>query len=101
VSLSQMLSDVKEWFDRGSQLAETHIPALVEWAGKAEADPLIQEAIDVVLPASTREMLAGLIKSVEADVKSVEEGAAAAAAQAAAEPADAAAAPADPAAPAA
>jgi hypothetical protein len=89
MGISQMLTDVKAHFEAGEQLLASHIPGLVEWAGKAEADPLVQAAIDLAVPASTRAMLASLLKSVEAEVKQVEADAAAAAAQPPAEaPAD-------------
>jgi hypothetical protein len=86
MGMSQMLSDLKEHLEHGGQLLASHIPALVEWATKAEADPLVQAAIDLAVPASTRTMLAGLLKSVEAEVKQVEAEAVAAAAQTPADP---------------
>lgn len=79
MGVSQMLADVKAHFEAGEQLLASHIPGLVEWATKAEADPLVQAAVDAVLPASTRTMLAGLIKSVEAEAKQIEADATAAA----------------------
>jgi hypothetical protein len=79
--MSQMLSDLKEHLAHGEQLLASHIPGLVDWAEKAEADPLVQAAIDLAVPASTRTMLAGLLKQVEAEVKQVETDAVAAAAQ--------------------
>jgi hypothetical protein len=96
VGISEMLSDVKAHFEQGAELAASHIPALVAWAEKADADPLVQAAIGLVVPESTKTMLAGLLKSVEAEVAAVEAKAAAEAtaeAQAAAAPADPAAAP--------
>jgi hypothetical protein len=95
MGMSSMLSDLKEHLAHGEQLLASHIPALVEWATKAEADPLVQAAIDLAVPASTRTMLAGLLKQVEAEVKQVEaEAVAAAQTPSASEPEPA---PADPA----
>ena len=74
-----MLNDVKAHLEQGAELVATHLPALVPWAERAEADPLVQAAIDAEIPPSTRVMLAGLIKGVEAEVKQVEAAAAAAA----------------------
>jgi hypothetical protein len=79
MGISQMLTDVKEHLAQGEQLLASHIPGLVEWAERAEADPLVQAALDLAVPASTRAMLASLLKSVEAEVKQVEADAAAAA----------------------
>ena len=79
MGMSQMLTDLKDHLAQGEQLLASHIPGLVEWAQKAEADPLVQAAIDLAVPASTRAMLAALLKSVEAEVKQVEADAAAAA----------------------
>jgi hypothetical protein len=77
--MSQMISDLKEHLAQGEQLLASHIPGLVEWAERAEADPLVQAAIDLAVPASTRMMLAGLLKGVEAEVQKAEADAAAAA----------------------
>jgi hypothetical protein len=77
--MSQMISDLKEHLAQGEQLLASHIPGLVEWAQRAEADPLVQAAIDLAVPASTRMMLAGLLKGVEAEVQKAEADAAAAA----------------------
>jgi hypothetical protein len=87
MGMSQMLSDLKGHLEQGEQLLASHIPALVEWATKAEADPLVQAAIDLAVPASTRAMLASLLKSVEAEVKQVEAEATAAAQAPPADPA--------------
>lgn len=72
MGISQMLTDVKAHLEQGAELAVSHIPALVQWAERAEADPLVQAAIDAEIPPSTRAMLAGLIKGVEAEVKQAE-----------------------------
>jgi hypothetical protein len=77
--MSQMISDLKEHLAQGEQLLASHIPGMVEWAQRAEADPLVQAAIDLAVPASTRMMLAGLLKGVEAEVQKAEADAAAAA----------------------
>lgn len=94
MGISQMLTDVKEHLEQGAELVASHIPALVEWAEKAEADPLVQAAIDLAVPASTRAMLASLLKSVEADAQQIEAAATAAAQAPPAEPPAAAPAPA-------
>jgi hypothetical protein len=86
MGISQMLSDLKQHLEHGGELAASHIPGLIEWAEKAEADPLVQAAIDLAVPAPTRAMLAGLLKEFEAEVARVEANATAAA-QVPAEPA--------------
>jgi DNA polymerase IIIc chi subunit len=87
MGVSQMLSDLKAHLEHGAELVASHVPVLVEWAQKAESDPLVQAAIDLAVPASTRAMLATLLKTVEAEVRQVEAEAAAAAQQPPAEPA--------------
>ena len=94
MGMSQMLTDLKEHLAHGEQLLASHIPGLVEWAQKAEADPLVQAAIDLAVPAPTRAMLAGFLKSFEAEAQRIEAEATAAAQAPLAE-----AAPADPAQP--
>lgn len=90
MGIAEMLNDVKTHFEHGAQLAESHIGPLVEWAIKAEGDPLVQAALSLIVPDATKQMLAGLLKGVEADVQRIESEAtanAAAAAAAAATPA--------------
>ena len=93
MAIGEMLSDLKAHLEHGEQLLASHIPALVEWATKAESDPLVQAAVGLVVPDATKTMLASLLKSVEADVQKIEADATSKAAEAAA----AAATPADPA----
>lgn len=85
MGLTEMITDLKAHLDHGEQLAASHIPALVEWAARAEADPLVQAAISLAVPEGTKTMLAGLLKSVEAEVQKVEADATAAAEAKAAE----------------
>jgi hypothetical protein len=92
VGITEMLGELKTHLEHGAELAASHIEPIVEWAAKAEGDPLVQAALGLVVPEGTRAMLASLLKSVEEDVQKV-----AADAQAKAEAA-AAAPPADPAA---
>ena len=40
-----MLAEVKTHLERGAELLASHVPALAEWAAKAEADPLVQAAV--------------------------------------------------------
>lgn len=87
MGISQMLTDVKSHLAQGEQLLASHIPGLIEWAERAEADPLVMAAIDLAVPASTRTMLASLLKSVEADAQQIEAAATAAAQAPAADPA--------------
>jgi hypothetical protein len=72
VDIPAMVNDLKAHLQHGEQLLASHVPALVEWAAKAEADPLVQAAISLTVPDATRTMLAALLKSVEADVAQVE-----------------------------
>lgn len=75
MDITAMLSDVKTHLEHGAELLASHVPQLVELAGKIEADPLVEAAINLAVPASTREMLASLLKSVEAEVANVEQAA--------------------------
>jgi len=74
-----MITDLKSHLEHGEQLAASHIPALVEWAAKAEADPLVQAAISLVVSPATKVMLAGFLKNAEAEFQRVEADATAAA----------------------
>jgi hypothetical protein len=79
MGISQMLTDVKDHLEHGAELVASHIPALIDWAQKAEADPLVQTAIDLAVPAATRVMLAGWLKEFETEAQRIEAEAAAAA----------------------
>jgi hypothetical protein len=80
VGITEMLADLKTHLEQGEQLLASHVPALVEWATKAQSDPLVQKAISLVVPDETRTMLVNLLDAVEQNVKQVEAAAAAAAA---------------------
>jgi len=71
MTLAEIVNDVKAHFEHGRDLLESHLPGLMELAGKIEADPLVQAAIGLAVPDSTRVMLAELLKSVEAETKQV------------------------------
>ena len=71
MGLSQMLTDVKDHLAHGEQLLASHIPALVEWAAKAEADPLVAFAVSSLLPASARALIVDLGTKLEADYAQV------------------------------
>jgi hypothetical protein len=86
MGISAMLTDVKDHLEHGAELVASHIPALIDWAQKAEADPLVATAIDLAVPPETRTMLAALLRSVEAEVQRVEADAAAAVPALTAEP---------------
>ena len=96
MDVTALLTDVKTHLEHGAELLASHVPALVELATKIEADPLVEAAINLAVPPTTRVMLVTLLKSVEADVAQVTEAVKAAAAVPPAETA-----PADTAAPAA
>jgi hypothetical protein len=68
----QIVDELKAYLQHGEQLLTSHVPGLAEWAAKAEADPLVQAALSLVVPPATKVMLASLLKSVEADVAQVE-----------------------------
>lgn len=84
MGLSQMVGEVKAHLERGGELLASHVPGLIEWAERAEADPLVQAALNAVLPPSARATLAELVTRFEADFKQIEADATAAAAAAAA-----------------
>lgn len=92
MGLSEMVADMKTHLEHGAELLASHVPGLIEWAEKAESDPLVQAALNAVLPASARATLAELVTKFEADFKQIEAdataNAAAAAANAAAAPAE-------------
>lgn len=80
MDLTAMLSDIKEHFKHGEELLASHVPALVELAARIEADPLVQTAINLVVPDASRQALAGILKSFEVEIQHVEADAKAAAA---------------------
>lgn len=86
MGIANMLSEIKTHLERGGELLASHVPALVEWAEKAESDPLVQAAVNAVLPASARATLAELVKRFEADFAQIEADAKAAAEAAATAP---------------
>ena len=74
-SLSEILTDLRTHLEHGAELLASHVPALVELAAHVESDPLVKTAIDLVVPPTTRDMLATLLKSVEADAAQVAQAA--------------------------
>jgi hypothetical protein len=85
-----MLSDIKTHFEHGGQLAESHLPALLDVGSKIASDPFVQAAVGTVLSDSGKAIVTDLVGRLEAL-----EQACAAAAPPPEVPAD----PADPAAP--
>lgn len=83
-----MLTDVKAHLEHGEALLASHIPGLVDLAEKVSADPLVQTAINLAVPAASRPALAGILKSFETEIAHVEADAKAAALAAAAAPAE-------------
>ena len=84
-----MLNDIKAHFEHGGQLAESHVPALVDLGTKINSDPLVQTAINLNVPEASRPALAGILKSFESEFQHIEADARAAAlAEAAAPPAE-------------
>jgi hypothetical protein len=84
VGISEMLTDLKSHLEHGEQLLASHVPALVEWATKAESDPLVQAALNLAVGPETKAMLATFLKNAEAEFQRVEADATAKAAEAAA-----------------
>lgn len=76
MDISAMLSDIKQHIElqvqHGEQLLASHVPALVELAGKIEQDPLVQTAINLVVPEASRQALAGILKTFEVEIQHVE-----------------------------
>jgi len=67
MDVAALLSDIKSHFEHGGQLAESHLPALLDLAAKIQADPLVQTAINLAVPVASRPALAGILKSLEAE----------------------------------
>lgn len=100
MDLGVAVNDLKAHLEQGAAFLESHIPGLVEWVAKAQADPLVQAAVSLAVSPETRVMLAGFLKSAEAEFQRVEaEGKAKAAAEAQAAAEAAAAVPVPPAEP--
>ena len=74
----QELNDLKSHLEHGAELLTSHVPGLLELAAKLEQDPLVQAAVGLLVPETTRTMLANLLKAAEADAVAVAQAAVAA-----------------------
>jgi hypothetical protein len=77
VDLVAMLSEIKDHFEHGGQLAQSHLPALLHVGGVIAGDPLVQAAINTALSAEGKALVTDLLGRLEA----LEQAHAAAAAQ--------------------
>lgn len=94
MDIAQALSELQQHLEHGAELAASRLPVVLELAQEFAADPLVQAAYKLAVPASTKAMLANLLKSVEAEAQVIAQAATAAEAQRQAEAAAAAAQPA-------
>ncbi|SRR5216683_1220722 len=87
IDVAQAVADLEAHFRHAEQTAQAflgeHIPGLLKLGQEITANPLLKAAYELEVPDSTKTMLAGLLKGVEAEVRQVQ---AAAEAQAAAVP---------------
>jgi hypothetical protein len=60
-----MLSEIKDHFDHGGQLAQSHLPALLHIGGVIGADPLVQAAINTALSDSGKAIVVDLVQRLE------------------------------------
>ena len=67
MGFSEIVNDVKTHLEQGAELAASHVAPLLDLAGKIESDPLVQAAANIVVPASSRGMLADFLRAYEAD----------------------------------
>jgi hypothetical protein len=61
-----MLSEIKDHFDHGGQLAQSHLPALLHIGGVIGADPLVQAAINTALSVEGKALVTDLLGRLEA-----------------------------------
>jgi hypothetical protein len=91
VGYTEIVSELKAHLEQAGQLAVSHAEPLLALAGRIESDPLVQAAVSIVVPDSSRGVLASFLRAYEQDTAQITQAAAAAAeaaaAAAAAEPA--------------
>lgn len=66
MDLVAMLTDIKDHFAHGGQLAESHLPALLDVGGRIAADPFVQAAINTTLSESGKSIVTDLVGRLEA-----------------------------------
>ena len=66
MDVTGMLSDVKAHLEHGAELLASHVPALVELAGRIEADPFVGLAISTALSPEGKAAVSDLIHRMEA-----------------------------------
>jgi hypothetical protein len=66
MDVTGMLSDLKAHLEHGAELLASHVPALVELAGRIEADPFVGLAISTALSPEGKAAVGDLIHRMEA-----------------------------------
>ena len=61
-----MLSEIKDHFEHGGQLAQSHLPALLHVGGVIAGDPLVQAAVNTALSAEGKALVTDLLGRLEA-----------------------------------
>lgn len=65
MQVSQIVDELRQHLEQGGQFVASHIPVLVEWAARVEADPLVGAALQTTLGPGARAMIASLIGALE------------------------------------
>ena len=66
MDLVAMLSDIKSHFEHGGQLAESHLPVLLDVGSKIASDGLVQTAVNTTLSDGGKAIVVDLVNRLEA-----------------------------------
>jgi hypothetical protein len=66
VDLIGMLNDVKSHFEHGGQLAQSHLPALLDVGARIASDGFVQTAINTTLSDGGKAIVVDLVSRLEA-----------------------------------
>ena len=81
MDIAQALSELQQHLEHGAELAASRLPVVLELAQEFAADPLVQTAYKLDVPTNTKLMLAGFLKSFEAEAQAIAQAATQAEAQ--------------------
>jgi hypothetical protein len=87
MGFTEIAGELKTHLEQAGQMAVSHVAPLLDLAAKVETDPLVQAAVSIVVPETSRGVLAAFLRAYETDTRQIAESAAAAAAAPPAEPA--------------
>lgn len=66
MQMGQLVTEVKQHFEQGAQLVASHVEPLLEWAVRADSDPLVGAALQTTLGPTGKAIVVELIGRLEA-----------------------------------